>query len=471
MLYSSDELLNKAITSRRPARKIKRYRDSVYRYLVSNKILALILFSFALCLLIALLVFNSINQDNAGYAERIINARADRVSDYINSIEAITYQFYMNRMLNRLLLDYVTSTETYDISSWNTVFSSFMEGMAQTIPEIEDAIFFDLDNLQRHPLTMTDSLTRTVWKAVKDRVEPTAEYANGKPVWTYLNLSSPENTHYIICARLVKEVTTGRHLGLLTLLLNPEHLANIVSDGYWNEDSNLPKSDISVLVNENGEIFVGITPRLIGQPAKDVVPGYKMPWSHGEKQSGHYIDYQSILSRPKRSYFVVWRILDQKPWQIFIVLPYSIGYSRTIIIIISTVLAAISIIVMSLMMFTNPRFDPKVQKNDALVETDISMLSRSAKKNESLSMHKDMTILKLLSQREKYLLAAVAKGRSNKQIAYDLKLSEQTVKNYLSHIYRKIGVSDRVEAACFALQNGLIDECPQSISNKNNKNS
>ncbi len=41
---------------------------------------------------------------------------------------------------------------------------------------------------------MTDSLTRTVWKAVKDRVALTVEYANGKPVWTYLNLSSPENT-------------------------------------------------------------------------------------------------------------------------------------------------------------------------------------------------------------------------------------------------------------------------------------
>jgi hypothetical protein len=124
---------------------------------------------------------------------------------------------------------------------------------------------------------MTDSLTRTVWKAVKDRVALTVEYANGKPVWTYLNLSSPENTHYLICARLIKEVTTDQHLGLLTLLLNPEHLANIVSDGYWNEDSNLLKSDISVLVNENGEILTGITLRLIGQPSKDVVPGYKMP--------------------------------------------------------------------------------------------------------------------------------------------------------------------------------------------------
>jgi DNA-binding NarL/FixJ family response regulator len=126
---------------------------------------------------------------------------------------------------------------------------------------------------------------------------------------------------------------------------------------------------------------------------------------------------------------------------------------------------------MSLVMFKNSRFDPKVQKNDAFVETNILMLSRSAKKDESLSMHKDMTILKSLSQRGKYLLAAVAKGRSNKQIAYDLKLSEQTVKIYLSQIYRKIGASDRVEAAFFALQNGLIDECPQHISYKNNKNS
>ena len=60
-----------------------------------------------------------------------------------------------------------------------------------------------------------------------------------------------------------------------------------------------------------------------------------------------------------------------------------------------------------------------------------------------------------LTAREREILGHVAAGRSNKQIAGELWLSEQTIKYHLTNLYRKIGVSSRTEAARFAYDHGL----------------
>ena len=52
-----------------------------------------------------------------------------------------------------------------------------------------------------------------------------------------------------------------------------------------------------------------------------------------------------------------------------------------------------------------------------------------------------------LTEREREILDEVAAGRSNKQIAWRLSLSERTIKSHLTHVYRKLGVKGRVEAA------------------------
>jgi DNA-binding NarL/FixJ family response regulator len=60
-----------------------------------------------------------------------------------------------------------------------------------------------------------------------------------------------------------------------------------------------------------------------------------------------------------------------------------------------------------------------------------------------------------LSLREMEVLQRVAAGLSNRAIARDLWLSDQTVKFHLRKIYRKLGVSNRTEAALYAFQRGL----------------
>ena len=62
-----------------------------------------------------------------------------------------------------------------------------------------------------------------------------------------------------------------------------------------------------------------------------------------------------------------------------------------------------------------------------------------------------------LSQREVEILQAVTRGLSNRAIAKELWLSDQTVKFHLHNIYRKLAVSNRTEAAKFAFEHGLAE--------------
>lgn len=60
-----------------------------------------------------------------------------------------------------------------------------------------------------------------------------------------------------------------------------------------------------------------------------------------------------------------------------------------------------------------------------------------------------------LSQRERQIVTLVTRGYKNKEIAEKLFISEQTVKNHLHNIFDKLGVSDRLELALYAIHHGL----------------
>src|ERR1700726_2212592 len=60
-----------------------------------------------------------------------------------------------------------------------------------------------------------------------------------------------------------------------------------------------------------------------------------------------------------------------------------------------------------------------------------------------------------LSAREREIVALVAQGYKNKEMAEKMFISEQTVKNHLHNIFDKLGVSDRLELALYAIHKGL----------------
>ena len=65
-----------------------------------------------------------------------------------------------------------------------------------------------------------------------------------------------------------------------------------------------------------------------------------------------------------------------------------------------------------------------------------------------------------LTRREHEVLELIAAGRSNKRIAFELGISEKTVKTHVGHLLAKLGVADRTQAALLAVQSGLVG--PQS---------
>lgn len=82
----------------------------------------------------------------------------------------------------------------------------------------------------------------------------------------------------------------------------------------------------------------------------------------------------------------------------------------------------------------------------------IPMLNQKTKSREE-----DSIKIESLTERETEVLKLVSNGMYNKEIAEKLQISERTVKNHLFNIFKKIDVTDRTQAALFAIRNHMIN--------------
>ena len=88
---------------------------------------------------------------------------------------------------------------------------------------------------------------------------------------------------------------------------------------------------------------------------------------------------------------------------------------------------------------------------DPAVTQRIFQEVRRAAKEEEASAFADLT------QQEKHVLVLVSEGKTNREIAKELYLGEGTVRNYVSSILSKLNVSNRAEAAAYAVEHNLRD--------------
>lgn len=72
------------------------------------------------------------------------------------------------------------------------------------------------------------------------------------------------------------------------------------------------------------------------------------------------------------------------------------------------------------------------------------------------NLSEEVSTKERLTDREKMVLEELAQGKSTRQIAEALVVAEETVKTHLTHIYQKLGVTDRVQAVALALRRGLV---------------
>lgn len=92
-----------------------------------------------------------------------------------------------------------------------------------------------------------------------------------------------------------------------------------------------------------------------------------------------------------------------------------------------------------------PAFHPLVTSR---LLGEYNRLSMPVRKDDEISM---------LTEREKEVLGLIAHGESNKNIAHKLFISEKTVKNHITSIFRKLKVEDRTQAAIFAIKRRMVE--------------
>ena len=95
---------------------------------------------------------------------------------------------------------------------------------------------------------------------------------------------------------------------------------------------------------------------------------------------------------------------------------------------------------------------PAVYSGETYIEPSLMPLLNSSLAERDVLKEK----VSDLTRREMEVLKMIASGAFNKEIALTLNISERTVKNHVSNIFKKIGVSDRTQAAVFAIKNNII---------------
>ncbi|MET3545653.1 NarL family two-component system response regulator YdfI [Paenibacillus favisporus] len=93
-------------------------------------------------------------------------------------------------------------------------------------------------------------------------------------------------------------------------------------------------------------------------------------------------------------------------------------------------------------------------KGETLLSAEIMERVIATRENQAQIIPKPKN--NLLSDKETFILQCVARGFKSKEIAYDMGISERTVKAHLTNIYNKLGVDSRSQAVATALEQGIL---------------
>lgn len=95
-----------------------------------------------------------------------------------------------------------------------------------------------------------------------------------------------------------------------------------------------------------------------------------------------------------------------------------------------------------------------IHNGETFIQPELTPILKERLEDRSNSFKGSMDSL---TKREIEVLKLLAEGLFNKEIAYMLEISEKTVKNHVSNIFKKINVSDRTQAAVYAIKNNFVD--------------
>lgn len=167
----------------------------------------------------------------ANYCTLVIDQAAASLSAFLKGYEDATFQFVANQDLNRLLLEYVSAADTYEIARYNQAFSNFLEGYTFSRCGAYDAVFLDESNRNRKALTMRGSLPASYLKYFRGSgAYEEIVRADGKSVWVFGEDCARAGMNCVIVGRRIKHLFTEKPLGVVAIMIDADELARVVND-------------------------------------------------------------------------------------------------------------------------------------------------------------------------------------------------------------------------------------------------
>lgn len=379
-----------------------------------------------------------------GQTARSLQAQLDEYQD-------IAFQFVANRDLNQLLTDYVSARDPYEVSLQNQQFSNFLEGYAFRDEGLYDAFFLDEANRERKALTMREGLPNAFLKSFRhSRLYQEIVQANGQVVWSGALRPVRSGTRYVALGKRIKHLFSGRPLGVLVILVKGEQLNQLVTEylktNFYFSVGTI-RTSYTLILDDQGTVISTSLPEHLGQDVTRVIQGsgqLALPFNRRREKG-------SFLGR-----------IHGKP---VLVVFQRVGPGWRLLLPVATVLGdrfpralrrfALVLAVGGVALWLGLR----------IVRPGSGVIASGAGQPGSGSPAAPFPAgplagvapewVEALNEREKAILSLLAQGCSNREIAQRLFMAEQTVKNYVSTIYAKMGVHDRVQASLKAVEAGF----------------
>jgi len=386
------------------------------------------------------------------------------LAEIYSGIESASYQAIANPVLNAALDSYGRAEELYDVSEWHEAFAAYFDGASRNL--LDDAIFFDLDDPGRKRLSIGEGIDNARARSIREAAIGPAVEAAGRLAW--LGLGGEDGSAPLLCAaRLVKRLPDGGAIGVLVLLPEARRIASAFALALTDSaDAPAParlarESPFAFLSGVDGSVLAGSSPGGVGMSLEAAFPG-----------SGRILAQESlgilrgsaelrVEGRRRTSSFAK---VPGTEWTLVASAP---ARGDSLLAVLRWVLLPLAALAMA--------FALKGAMTAGTAASAATVMAAAAgaplpypgsptpsASSESLAAGEDSggapAWFRELAPRERSIVLLLAAGKSNKEIAAELGLAEQTVKNRLRPVYERLGVRDRVSAALIVSRARLRDE-------------
>ncbi|MEA4882712.1 MAG: LuxR C-terminal-related transcriptional regulator [Clostridia bacterium] len=405
----------------------------------------------------------------AEYSDLVASQAAFGLRQRLEAYENISFQFVANQDLNSVLLTHVTSEDTYEVASSNRAFSNFLEGFAFGDDGIYDAFFIDESNSVRKALTMRETLPADFIVSFRNsQAFQEILQADGKPVWAPRVRPGSGNPECVLLGRRIKHLFSGRPLGVFVLLIRAREFAADLNDYFTRNfyfSVGTVKASYTLIVDSRGRVvsapermddadaYAAWTLTCISQPRTVLA---------NQRSGGNF-----AASIGKEQVLVTHQPIEGADWRAFVAVSPRAGlpvehsplarYGRTAVAAVGFAVAVGALLVAFPISARRRRTGSPVSLAPSDAAPSDTAAPSEALPSSGAAPEAEVSCewVQSLSVRERTVLALLAQGYSNREIAARIFVAEQTVKNYVSVIYDKIGVRDRVQVSLLAMKAGI----------------